>query len=192
MPRSLEAPTLLPANTDPNHMHVLLAEDEKESRGIHSPRVARCGFSRWTWSTGEIESAGNWPRLRPMMPSCSMSSDAGGRDGLSVLRQLREVRGANAGPLCDRQGAGRPTGSKAWTRVRDDYLASKPFDMGELCARVRALTRRSGERQTVLRVGDLSLNLLTRHVERAGQKIELQAQGSKSCWNSSRAPRAAC
>jgi DNA-binding response OmpR family regulator len=57
----------------------------------------------------------------------------------------------------------------------DDYLA-KPFDMGELCARVRALTRRSGERQTVLSVADLSLNLLTRQVERAGQPIELQAR----------------
>ncbi len=58
----------------------------------------------------------------------------------------------------------------------DDYL-TKPFSFTELIARVQALIRRStdkGAEQTKLLAGDLQLNLLTREVNRAGQKIELQ------------------
>ena len=44
--------------------------------------------------------------------------------------------------------------------------------MRELVARVNALSRRSsGDRATALRVADLNMNLLTREVTRAGEKI---------------------
>jgi DNA-binding response OmpR family regulator len=55
----------------------------------------------------------------------------------------------------------------------DDYLA-KPFAMQELVARVVALTRRAaGQGLTLMKVEDLTLNLVTREVSRAGKKIEL-------------------
>ena len=55
----------------------------------------------------------------------------------------------------------------------DDYLA-KPFAMSELVARVVALTRRATSHgMTMLKVEDLTMNLVTREVTRAGQKIEL-------------------
>lgn len=55
----------------------------------------------------------------------------------------------------------------------DDYLA-KPFEFQELLLRLRALTRRSGSRQTqVLRLADLELNLDTKTVTRAGKRIDL-------------------
>jgi len=58
----------------------------------------------------------------------------------------------------------------------DDYLP-KPFAFSELLARIEALTRRTAaaaETQTQLSVGDLEMNLLTREVTRAGQRIQLQ------------------
>ena len=58
----------------------------------------------------------------------------------------------------------------------DDYLA-KPFEFGELLARIEALARRASpqqEERTCLTVGDLEMNLLTRVVCRAGEEIELQ------------------
>lgn len=58
----------------------------------------------------------------------------------------------------------------------DDYLA-KPFEFGELIARLEALVRRSRPEQaaqTVLKLADLEMNLLTRVVTRAGQEIDLQ------------------
>ncbi|MEP6811134.1 MAG: response regulator transcription factor, partial [Chthoniobacterales bacterium] len=55
----------------------------------------------------------------------------------------------------------------------DDYLP-KPFSITEVVARVRALLRRaSGEHATLMREGDLSLNVVTREAIRAGRKIEL-------------------
>ena len=57
----------------------------------------------------------------------------------------------------------------------DDYL-TKPFAFSELLARVQALIRRATrtDEPTSLRVGELRMDLLTRAVSRAGQKIELQ------------------
>jgi DNA-binding response OmpR family regulator len=57
----------------------------------------------------------------------------------------------------------------------DDYL-TKPFAFSELLARVQALIRRSSGSTgaTYLKTGDLSMDLLTRRVVRAGEDIELQ------------------
>jgi two-component system response regulator MprA len=55
----------------------------------------------------------------------------------------------------------------------DDYLV-KPFALEELLARVRALLRRVAPNGTdVLRVGDLTLDPSTRHVERGGEPLSL-------------------
>ena len=55
----------------------------------------------------------------------------------------------------------------------DDYL-SKPFDLGELVARAKALVRRGkGKPQPVLSIGNLEINVAERSVKKAGRLVEL-------------------
>jgi len=94
-----------------------------------------------------------------------------GPDGLSLVKSMRasRVRAAvlfltNLGGIDDRV-EGLEAGG-------DDYLV-KPFAVAELLARVNALGRRSSTTETVLRVGDLELDVVKRSVVRAGREIDL-------------------
>ena len=95
-------------------------------------------------------------------------------DGLAIIENLRKQKVTipviilSAKDSVDDRVAGLQIGS-------DDYL-SKPFAFAELSARVQALMRRgSGSTETThLRVGDLSLDLITREVSRGGHRIDLQ------------------
>ncbi len=57
----------------------------------------------------------------------------------------------------------------------DDYL-TKPFDVEELLARLRALLRRM-EGDEILRIADLEINRATREATRGGRRIELTNRG---------------
>ena len=95
-----------------------------------------------------------------------------GRDGLSILRALREQK--NTVPvllLTARSALGERV--EGLELGADDYL-TKPFFMEELIARIHALVRRaSGEQLSVLQAGDLMVNLITREVKRGETSIEL-------------------
>jgi two-component system OmpR family response regulator len=97
-----------------------------------------------------------------------------GLDGLALIEELRRekintpVIILSARDSIDDRVKGLQTGG-------DDYL-TKPFAFSELLARVQALIRRAtgAAEPTRLQTGDLSMNLITREVDRAGRKIDLQ------------------
>jgi len=98
-----------------------------------------------------------------------------GKDGLSILRNLRERKIAlpvillTARSELNERLEGLNLGA-------DDYL-TKPFHIEELVARLHAVTRRAaGASQSILAVADLTMNLLTRKVARGGQAMELTAR----------------
>jgi two-component system response regulator MprA len=94
-------------------------------------------------------------------------------DGLTVCREARH-RGVSTPILlltARHEIGDRVAGLDAGA---DDYLV-KPFVVDELLARCRALLRRNSVNETtsVLRVGDLTLNPLTREVHRANHQLQL-------------------
>jgi two-component system OmpR family response regulator len=95
-------------------------------------------------------------------------------DGVSMVETLR--REGDQTPVLFLSALGevedRVVGLKAGG---DDYLV-KPYAFAELIARVEALARRreTGSVQTVLKVGDLEMDLIGRSVHRAGTEIDLQ------------------
>ena len=95
-------------------------------------------------------------------------------DGLSLIRRLRAARRPipvlilSAKSSVDDRVRGLQSGG-------DDYL-TKPFAFSELLARVQALIRRATQspEATKLTAGDVTLDLVTREVTRAGERVELQ------------------
>lgn len=95
-----------------------------------------------------------------------------GRDGLSVLREMRRQHINTPVLLLSARGHLNER-VEGLNLGADDYLP-KPFSITEVVARVRALLRRaSGEHATIMQVADLSLNVVTREASRDGQKVEL-------------------
>lgn len=93
-------------------------------------------------------------------------------DGYEVLRRLRASRIAT--PVLILSGLVEPDKKiKGLGFGADDYL-TKPFDRGELVARIQAIVRRSqGHAHSVIRTGKLAINLDTRSVEVDGDPLHL-------------------
>lgn len=150
-------------------MRILVVEDEKKLAMFIRKALREAGFAVDVTHNGDeaLELASNTPFdaivLDIMLP---------GRDGLSILRLLRERR--NAVPILILTAR-----SSVSERIEglnlgaDDYM-TKPFSTSELVARLNALARRIGDaRFSLLKVDDLTMNLVTREVKRSAERIEL-------------------
>lgn len=154
-------------------MRVLVVEDDEKIASFILKGLKQSGFSVDKASDGEEALAlcdsvtYDTVVLDIMLPKM---------DGLSVIRKMRRDKSQvpvlllSAMASVDNRVAGLQSGA-------DDYL-TKPFAFSELLARIQALIRRATHvaEPTTLVVGDLSMNLLTREVTRAGQRIELQSR----------------
>ena len=151
-------------------MRLLLVEDDRNLRGF-----LRKAFREEGYDVDEAESGDRAVErgltgeyhcvvLDVMLP---------GRDGFAVVEELRGRNVATPILLLTAR-------DELESRVRgleggaDDYL-TKPFDLPELLARVSALIRRSHLRHqdTVLSVGDVSVDPLKRRVTKGGKAIDL-------------------
>ncbi len=152
-------------------MKVLIIEDDTETAGFIARGLREAGSVVDHAETGVdglfLASEGAYDlivvdRILPRM------------DGLALVRMLREadVQTPVLFLTADSGLADRVEGMEAGG---DDYMV-KPFAFSELHARLRALARRTPgiTAETVLRIADLSLDRLTRQVERAGRTIDLQ------------------
>jgi len=153
-------------------MRVLVVEDEKKTASFIRKALQSEGFAVDVCHRGDeaLVAARAVPFdgivLDIMLP---------GRDGLSVLRQLREQQNRTPVLLLSARGAvnERVEGLNAGA---DDYLP-KPFVVAELVARVRALGRRgSDSTATLLRVADLTLDTVSHRAKRGDRIFDLTAR----------------
>ena len=153
-------------------MHVLVAEDEKKIAAFVRKGLAEIGCTVTVSHRGdEAPHLASNDRFDALVLDIMMP----GRDGLSVLRSLREQNNLLPVILLTARDSLNDR-IDGLNQGADDYLA-KPFSMEELIARLRAVARRlTGEGVTLLRLRDLSLNLSNQEVRRAGKKIELTSR----------------
>ncbi len=93
-------------------------------------------------------------------------------DGFEVLRRLRAAKVQT--PILILSGLNEPDSKvKGLDLGADDYV-TKPFDKDELIARIQAIVRRSkGYSESVIRTGDIAVNLDSRTVQVNGQNLHL-------------------
>jgi DNA-binding response OmpR family regulator len=151
-----------------NKQRILVVEDETTLREALAYNLKREGYE--VTSSGDGGEALELARdnefdlivLDVMLPTL---------DGLSIVRILRKEQRTPIILLTARSGEvdrimGLETGA-------DDYVV-KPFSLGELLARVRAVLRRSApEATTALQAGDLMLDLIGRKAYRGGVELRL-------------------
>lgn len=153
-------------------MRLLLAEDERDLNRLITRKLTSAGYSVDSFFDGEeaihVLSYTDYDGviLDIMMPKA---------DGFAVLRSLRE-RGKTTPVLFLTARDAIADRVRGLDSGANDYLV-KPFAFEELLARIRAMTRLSfGAAESVLRVGDLTLNLATQEVRRGDQPITLSAK----------------
>ena len=152
-------------------MRILIVDDDLEAAEVMDRGLTEAGHECVRASDGEAglsaAQAGEFDvmivdRMMPRM------------DGVSMVQALR--REGDQTPVLFLSALGeindRVEGLKAGG---DDYLV-KPYAFVELIARVEALSRRreTGSVQTLLRVGELEMDLIARTVHRQGKEIDLQ------------------
>jgi two-component system, OmpR family, response regulator len=154
-------------------MRILVVEDDEKIASFIVNGLKQSGFAVDTAANGEdalsLCAVATYDAivLDIMLPKL---------DGLSVIRRVRHNKSIvpvlllSAMASVDNRVAGLQAGA-------DDYL-TKPFAFSELLARVQALIRRASHvaEPTTLVVGDMSLNSVTREVNRGNHRIDLQSR----------------
>ena len=153
-------------------MRILIAEDERDLNRLICQALERAGYGVDACFDGQealdfLDGAQyDCVVLDIMMPK---------KDGRQVLQTLRD-RGSAVPVIFLTALDSIQDRIDGLDLGADDYLV-KPFDLNELLARIRAVTRKYGTQKTsVLTVGDLTVDTASRTVTRAGQAISLSAK----------------
>ncbi len=153
-------------------MKVLVVEDEVRIAAFVERGLTEAGFNVRICHDGD---SGYHLARSEAFDAIVLDIMLPGRDGLSILKQLRAQR--NTVPVImltargelDEKLEGLDLGA-------DDYL-TKPFFVEELIARLNAVGRRlTRDQLSVLSVSDLRINLLTREIRRGEALIELTSR----------------
>lgn len=152
------------------HRRILVVEDDPETAGQLAEQLTTSGYQVDLATSGNDALSRGAARDYAVITIDRMLPDI---DGIAVMRQLR--RDGVAAPFLIISALGEVDDRVRGLRAGgDDYLV-KPFSFVELLARLEALGRRSDTiaKETILRVGDLTIDLISRTASRCGKEILL-------------------
>ena len=152
------------------HRRILVVEDDPETAGQLMEQLTASGYWVDLASSGAEALRHGTATDYAVITIDRMLPDF---DGIAVMRQLRDD--GIAAPFLIISALGEVDDKVRGLRAGgDDYLV-KPFSFLELLARLEALGRRSETiaKETILRVGDLAIDLISRTASRRGKEIVL-------------------
>jgi two-component system copper resistance phosphate regulon response regulator CusR len=151
---------------------VLFVEDYPPLRNSVSQAIRELG---WAVDAAPDGKEGQWLAENNTYDVMVLDLMLPGVPGLEILRGLR-VRGIATPVLILTARDGVEDRMKGLDMGADDYLV-KPFFLGELMSRIKALVRRAYQHHDpLLRVGNLEIDTNTRCVSRGGRRVELTAR----------------
>ena len=152
-------------------MRVLVVEDDQAIAAFVAGGLREAGYTVDEAQDGDV---GLELALAEQYDAAVLDLMLPKRDGLSLIEEVRRA-GVSTPVLILTAKRSVDDRVKGLQAGGDDYL-TKPFAFAELLARVQALVRRAHRvpESARLMVGDLTLDRLTRQVERQGHAIELR------------------
>jgi two-component system, OmpR family, response regulator len=152
------------------HRHILVVEDDQETACQLVDSLTINGYRVNLAANGSEASSLGLSGDYAVITIDRMLPDI---DGIAVMQRLREQ--GIAAPVLIISALGEIDERVRGLRAGGDDYLTKPFSFIELLARVEALARRSDTviRETLLRVGDLEMDLVSRSVSRRGRHVSL-------------------
>jgi DNA-binding response OmpR family regulator len=159
---------------------VLVVEDDEATRAFLTDNLTADGFKVWA-ASGAAEGVRAIEVRNPSLVVLDLMLEDG--SGLELLDRVRSADGLASRidpdlPVVVLSGrAGDTDRVRGFVRGADDYVG-KPFSYAELLARIRAVLRRARGRQQrgAIRVGELTIDPLTRAVRLGGRALQLSAK----------------
>lgn len=154
-------------------MHLLLVEDDRKIAALLEKGLSQAGFTLDTCHDGPTGLA---QALKQGYAAAIIDIMLPGLDGLQIIDGMRQA-GIETPVLILSARQSVDDRIHGLQRGGDDYMV-KPFSFSEVLVRIQALIRRDRKnlQPTLLRAGDLEMDLLRHEVRRAENKIELPAK----------------
>jgi two-component system, OmpR family, response regulator len=148
---------------------ILLIEDDRETAEEITAELQQRGYET-EWGASGIEGLDKARSCRP--DAMIVDRMLPGMDGLTIIEALRQEQVRT--PVLVLSALGSVDDRVRGLRMGGDDYLTKPFAVLELVARIEALLRRPvASRETVLRVGQLELDLIKRTATRGERTIDL-------------------
>ncbi|WP_263409439.1 response regulator transcription factor [Terriglobus tenax] len=150
-------------------MRLLIVEDEKRLAENIMQALREAGFAVDHAADGIT---GSQLATQDVFDAIILDLMLPGKSGKKVLSDIRQMK-LHTPVLILTAMEGKETTVDLLNNGADDYLA-KPFDLGELLARVKALIRRAkGVPSAVIHIADVEIDTVRQVVKRCGQEIDL-------------------